>query len=182
MSTSSTYVKWAAVAFDFAIFSWIRFRRAGGRGGGGGGGAGAAQGGGGFVAGAGGGGPASPDSPRTRSTDPTLTTSPSFARSSRTVPVTGDGIWTVTLSVMTSTMGSSSLIGSPGFTNHLTTSPSWTPSPMSGSLNSRTLASPRPARAPKPSSRYNGLPRPAPPLGRTTPSPAAPPHTFYGLP
>src|SRR5207237_217616 len=30
-------------------------------------------------------------------------------------------------------------MGSPSFTNHLTTSPSWTPSPMSGSLNSRAI-------------------------------------------
>src|SRR6266571_8621177 len=41
---------------------------------------------------------------------------------------------------MTSTIGSFSLTGSPSFTNHLTTSPSWTPSPMSGSLNSRAIS------------------------------------------
>src|SRR5712692_4661093 len=40
---------------------------------------------------------------------------------------------------MTSTIGSFSLTASPSFTNHLTTSPSWTPSPMSGSLNSRAI-------------------------------------------
>src|SRR5256886_196933 len=48
-------------------------------------------------------------------------------------------VWTVTLSVITSTTGSFSRIGSPSLTNHLTTSPSWTPSPISGSLNSRAI-------------------------------------------
>src|SRR5438034_4880207 len=84
-------------------------------------------------------GGASPSSPKTTRVAPTLTTSPSFARSWRTLPVTGDGICTVTLSVITSTTGSFSRMGSPSFTNHLTTSPSWTPSPMSGSLNSRAI-------------------------------------------
>src|SRR5207247_1684114 len=84
-------------------------------------------------------GGASPSSPKTTRVAPTLTTSPSFARSWRTLPVTGDGICTVTLSVITSTTGSFSPMASPSFTNHLTTSPSWTPSPMSGSLNSRAI-------------------------------------------
>src|SRR5206468_12639901 len=69
-------------------------------------------------------GTASPASPKTTRVLPTFTTSPSFARSWRIFPVTGEGIWTVTLSVMTSTIGSFSLTGSPSFTNHLTTSPS----------------------------------------------------------
>jgi hypothetical protein len=43
---------------------------------------------------------------------------------------------TVALSVMTSTMGWSSATMSPGAISHLTISPSLTPSPMSGSLNS----------------------------------------------
>src|SRR5207247_6022506 len=86
-------------------------------------------------------GTASPASPKTTSVEPTFTTSPSFARSCRILPVTGEGICTVTLSVMTSTIGSFSLTASPSFTNHLTTSPSWTPSPMSGSLNSRAIFS-----------------------------------------
>src|SRR5207302_3924274 len=84
-------------------------------------------------------GAASPASPNTTRVAPTFTTSPSFARSWSTFPVTGEGIWTVTLSVITSTTGSFSRIGSPSLTNHLTTSPSWTPSPMSGSLNSRAI-------------------------------------------
>src|SRR5207253_2077143 len=215
MSTSSTYVKWAAVTLDFAIFSKIRLRRPWmgirsspptvGRIGvaagaareiaafgaiagvcapfrtsssvirpcgpvprsaprftfssfarrrtagaaraspeeGGGGGAldfagaegivvvrGAADG---FV------GAPSPASPNTMRVAPTFTTSPSLARSWSTLPVTGEGIWTVTLSVITSTTGSFSRIGSPSLTNHLTTSPSWTPSPISGSLNSRAI-------------------------------------------
>src|SRR5947199_45528 len=51
---------------------------------------------------------------------------------------------------MTSTIGSFSLTGSPSFTNHLTTSPSWTPSPMSGSLNSRAIVSSRAASVASP--------------------------------
>src|SRR2546421_4889239 len=43
---------------------------------------------------------------------------------------------TCALSVMPSTSGWSSAISSPAFTSHLTISPSTTPSPMSGSLNS----------------------------------------------
>src|SRR5947207_824025 len=49
----------------------------------------------------------------------------------------GLGIVTVALSVITSTSGWSSTIWSPAFTSHLTISPSTTPSPMSGSLNSK---------------------------------------------
>src|SRR3989441_1639937 len=213
MSTSSTYVKWAAVTFDFAILSKIRLRKPGigirssaplGVTATAGAGAAAApmagpraalrtsssvrrpcgplprtaarftfssfarrrtagaartspegtgtEGTGGdpdLVAGAGGSGDrmggagigpgTSPASPNTTSVLPTFTTSPSFARSWRILPVTGEGIWTVTLSVMTSTIGSFSLTASPSLTNHLTTSPSWTPSPMSGSLNSRAM-------------------------------------------
>src|SRR6266705_1446722 len=210
MSTSSTYVKWAAVTLDFAIFSKMRFlspwigircstpleaaaetggaatvvltgpcaalrtsssvrrpcgplprtaarftlssfarRRTAGAArtspeGPGAGGATVMTGGGGAEAGrvvSGLGGAISPASPNTTRVLPTLTTSPSFARSWRIFPVTGEGIWTVTLSVMTSTIGSFSLTASPSFTNHLTTSPSWTPSPMSGSLNSRAIFS-----------------------------------------
>src|SRR3989442_1319540 len=211
MSTSSTYVKWAAVTLDFDIFSKIRFRRprmgircslplgaAAADGGGvttvvlvgpcaalrtsssvrrpcgplprtaarltlssfarrrtagaartspvglGAGGASVLVGTGGGALGrvvSGRGGAVSPASPNTTRVLPTFTTSPSFARSWRIFPVTGDGIWTVTLSVMTSTIGSFSLTASPSFTNHLTTSPSWTPSPMSGSLNSRAIFS-----------------------------------------
>src|SRR5207247_5220778 len=96
-------------------------------------------------------GTASPASPKTTSVEPTFTTSPSFARSCRILPVTGEGICTVTLSVITSTTGSFSLTASPSFTNHLTTSPSWTPSPMSGSLNSRAITG---RQDPRPTSRF----------------------------
>src|SRR5207249_3288263 len=83
--------------------------------------------------------PLLPASPQAARVAPTFTTSTAVARSWSTLPVTGEGIWTVTLSVITSTTGSFSRIGSPSLTNHLTTSPSWTPSPMSGSLNSRAI-------------------------------------------
>src|SRR5207249_4119626 len=99
----------------------------------------------------------SPASPNTIRVEPTFTTSPSLARRSRIFPVTGEGIWTVTLSVITSTTGSFSLTESPSFTNHLTTSPSWTPSPMSGSLNSRAIRR-FPGDIPsKPGGQLNGL-------------------------
>ncbi len=52
-----------------------------------------------------------------------------------TVPSTGLGIVTVALSVMTSRTGSSSLTVAPTSTCQATTSPSTTPSPISGSLN-----------------------------------------------
>ena len=51
------------------------------------------------------------------------------------LPSTGDGISTVALSVITESIGSSSLTTSPTDTIHSTTSPSTTPSPISGSLN-----------------------------------------------
>src|SRR5207247_9745823 len=86
-------------------------------------------------------GAASPASPNTTRVAPTFTTSPSFARSWSTLPVTGEGIWTVTLSVITSTTGSFSRIGSPSLTNHLTTSPSWTPSTISWRCNSAAIGS-----------------------------------------
>ena len=52
-----------------------------------------------------------------------------------TLPSTGEGISTVALSVITDKMGSSSLTESPTATIHSTTSPSTTPSPISGNLN-----------------------------------------------
>jgi hypothetical protein len=52
------------------------------------------------------------------------------------VPAFGEVMVTVALSVITSTIGWSSVTDSPGVTSHLTISPSVTPSPMSGSLNS----------------------------------------------
>ncbi len=67
---------------------------------------------------------------------PTVATVPSSTFNSNTFPLTGEGISTTALSFCTSAKTSSSLISSFGFTNHLTISPSWIPSPMSGSLNS----------------------------------------------
>ena len=52
------------------------------------------------------------------------------------LPLLGEGIVTAALSVSTSTRGSSSATVSPTATCHLSTSPSWMPSPRSGSLNS----------------------------------------------
>src|ERR1051326_1399323 len=46
---------------------------------------------------------------------------------------------TVALSVMTSTNGSSSRTASPSFLIQRTISPSWMPSPMSGSLNLKVM-------------------------------------------
>lgn len=77
----------------------------------------------------------------TTSTEWTGTIAPTAPRVSRTFPVRGAVIVTVALSVMTSTMGWSSLITSPGVTSQFTTSPSVTPSPMSGSLNSQVAIS-----------------------------------------
>ncbi len=65
-----------------------------------------------------------------------MATVPSSTKISSTVPSTGEGISTTALSFCTSQRTSSSATLSPGFTNHLTISPSWIPSPMSGSLNS----------------------------------------------
>ena len=67
----------------------------------------------------------------------TATISPTLPRVSTMRPVRGDVMVTVALSVMTSTIGWSSLMRSPGLTSHVTISPSVTPSPMSGSLNSQ---------------------------------------------
>ena len=51
------------------------------------------------------------------------------------VPSTGETSWVVDLSVWISINGSSALIWSPSLTNHEATSPSVSPSPISGSLN-----------------------------------------------
>ena len=67
---------------------------------------------------------------------PTGTTAPSSTWIAAIVPVRGEGISTLALSVITSTSGCSSLIGSPAFTSQRTISPSATPSPMSGSFTS----------------------------------------------
>ena len=67
---------------------------------------------------------------------PTGTTCPSSAPNERIVPVRGEGISTLALSVITSTRGWSSLTASPAFTSQRTISPSATPSPMSGSFTS----------------------------------------------
>src|SRR5438067_1799363 len=80
--------------------------------------------------------PAPPSTSSTTSVAWTLATSPSFPTVSTTFPRRGLGMTTVALSVMTSRSGWSSAIWSPGLTSHFTISPSTTPSPMSGSLNS----------------------------------------------
>jgi hypothetical protein len=70
------------------------------------------------------------------STLPTGQSCPSANMRLPTRPARGAGISTVALSVMISTMGWSMRSGSPSLTSQRTTSPSTTPSPMSGSLNS----------------------------------------------
>src|SRR5580658_516104 len=70
---------------------------------------------------------------------PTLTFSPTCAWILAMTPFFGEEISTFALSVSTLTRGASSAIGSPSFTNHWTTSPSATPSPMSGRRNSKTI-------------------------------------------
>src|SRR5204862_4671596 len=74
--------------------------------------------------------------PMTTSTVPTGTTFPSSTRIRATVPLAGDGISTVVLSVCTSTSGSSSATSWPSETSQRAISPSVRPSPRSGSLNS----------------------------------------------
>src|SRR5262249_47491993 len=57
------------------------------------------------------------------------------------VPVRGEGISTLALSVITSTSGWSSFTASPTFTIQRTISPSAMPSPMSGSFTSKGMGS-----------------------------------------
>ena len=57
---------------------------------------------------------------------------PTTLPSASTLPVTGEGISTVALSVITSAMGWSSATTSPGCTCQATSSTSAMPSPMSG--------------------------------------------------
>src|SRR5581483_2254543 len=82
-----------------------------------------------------------PSTSSTTSVACTLTISPSYPIVSSTLPRRGLGMVTVALSVITSRSGWSSTISSPAFTSHLTISPSTTPSPMSGSLNSKRAMS-----------------------------------------
>src|SRR5438477_11907847 len=77
-----------------------------------------------------------PSTSRTIRVECTLAMSPSLPTVFTTLPRRGLGMVTVALSVITSTSGWSSTIWSPALTSHLTISPSTTPSPMSGSLNS----------------------------------------------
>src|SRR5689334_13936242 len=77
-----------------------------------------------------------PPTSNTTSTSPTGTVSPTLKRRSATLPVLGAPMVTVALSVITSTISWFSLTLSPSLTSQLTISPSATPSPMSGSLNS----------------------------------------------
>src|SRR6185369_10935894 len=78
----------------------------------------------------------SPATSSTTSTSPTGTVSPTLKRRSATLPVLGAPMVTVALSVITSTISWFSLTLSPSFTSQLTISPSATPSPISGNLNS----------------------------------------------
>jgi hypothetical protein len=71
---------------------------------------------------------------------PTFTISPSLAWRPAMVPVRGDGISTLALSVITSTSGWSSRTASPTLTSQRTISPSATPSPMSGNFTSNAIA------------------------------------------
>jgi hypothetical protein len=76
----------------------------------------------------------------------TLAISPSLPWRETTFPARGAGTVTVALSVISSTTLWSSSTVSPGCTSHLTISPSTTPSPRSGSLNSNVataLSAPR---------------------------------------
>src|SRR5262249_47055222 len=73
----------------------------------------------------------------------TLAISPSFPWRLTTFPARGEGTVTVALSVISSTTPWSSVMVSPGATSHLTISPSITPSPMSGSLNSKVATAVR---------------------------------------
>jgi len=66
------------------------------------------------------------------SSAPTATVSPSFAAISPSVPAAGAGTSIVTLSVSSSTSGSSTATGSPGFLNHLPMVASVTDSPSVG--------------------------------------------------
>ena len=76
-----------------------------------------------------------PSTSKTINSAPTGIISPGFPVVDTTLPFTVEGIDTVALSVISSTKGSSSFTVSPGFTFHFTISPSTTPSPTSGSLN-----------------------------------------------
>src|SRR5262249_26008767 len=77
----------------------------------------------------------------TISTSPTFTSVPTPCISLSILPALGAPIVTVALSVMTSTMIWSSATRSPSLTCQATISPSVTPSPMSGSLNSNRAMS-----------------------------------------
>src|SRR5690242_5916001 len=81
--------------------------------------------------------PPSLSTSRTKSSVPTRILSPGAPVIARTRPARGEGISTVTLSVMTSTSGSSSATVAPTATCQPTTSASATPSPTSGSLNTK---------------------------------------------
>jgi len=67
-------------------------------------------------------------------TAPTLTVSPSATAILTSLPSKGEGISALTLSVTTSTMGSSRLTKSPSLLSHFSTVPSVTDSPSWGIL------------------------------------------------
>ena len=78
--------------------------------------------------------PPSPSSPTTHSSAPTSTVSSSSALISSSVPATGEGISVSTLSVETSSKGSSTSTVSPTCLSHRVMVPSVTDSPSSGSF------------------------------------------------
>ena len=81
-------------------------------------------------------------SPTTASTAPTSTVSSSCTRISSRVPATGEGISVSTLSVETSSSGSSASTESPTSLSHRLTVPSVTLSPRAGRVTSVPLAAP----------------------------------------
>ena len=89
----------------------------------------------GAAAGAGAAGAAAPE-PMTARTEPTSAVSSSLTRISRRVPATGDGISVSTLSVETSSSGSSTSTVSPMLFSQRVTVPSVTLSPRAGSVTS----------------------------------------------
>jgi len=99
----------------------------------------------------------------------TFAMSPTVPCTESTRPARGVGTVTVALSVISSTRPWSSPTWSPGFTSHWTISPSTTPSPRSGSLNSKV------AKAGLPGGKCYGwylrrvVPAPSTPAGRTPP-------------
>ena len=84
--------------------------------------------------------PDSPSSPTVHSSAPTSTVSSSWTLISSRVPATGEGISVSTLSVETSSRGSSTATWSPGCFNQRVTVPSVTDSPSAGRVTEVAIA------------------------------------------